>query len=121
MIKKSLLTLFAILFVIGFYLVDVQNGAVAKGELEIVITYEEYSDVKSFQFHEGDTLFEILEENYILEYEHYLGLGNMITRIDDLIQKENMYIFIFINDEHATTGIDLIIPKDGMIVMFKLE
>lgn len=121
MIKKTLITIFLILFIIGFYLVDFKNNEVNfQGQIDVIIVYEDYLDTQTIQFDRGDTLLLILEKNFVLEYEHYLGLGNMIIRIDDLIQSDGHYIVMFVNDEFATTGVDLIQLEHEMVIRFEL-
>jgi preprotein translocase subunit SecF len=121
MIKKVMLSVFIFLIGIGFLF---YNELVLKNDFEgtitVTVVYEDYSDTREIKFKEDDNLLLLLEDNFIIEYKHYLGIGNMITRIDDLIQVQDTYIIIFIDGEFATTGVDYISLIDGMTIKFEL-
>jgi len=74
----------------------------------------------SIKYYENDTLFDLLEANFVITYETST-FGRYITAIGSLIPTEtNEYISFNINGEYAMTGVDDTDLVDGDVYSFSI-
>jgi hypothetical protein len=123
MIKKIVSFVLLIVLMTAIFNLKTQNLATETGQLEIVLIGEDENvlDQKVVTFDIGDSLIDILKENFDLQYEEY-AFGIFITKIGQLEQNPELSIFIsfYINGELSMVGISSIEPIDGMIIEFIL-
>lgn len=146
--KRRVLGLLLFLLIIPFFMgcvetttiaVTTQETTVSTTEAEVAlgtVTFEiitlgddpdtqevetEYvSNTVVVEYFEGDTLFDLLDANFTLEYQDST-YGRYITSIDTLIPGENQYIAFYIDGSYSMTGIDDTVLTDGAVYQFKIE
>jgi len=113
--------LFFVIFLSSFGCTFVPTTAEGLGQITFELYDSEGSLVatKEVAYHDGDTLFSLLQNEFTVTYDQY-SFGVMITGIDDVKTDDgNGYIAFYINDIEATTGIDSAEIVDGNIYQFK--
>lgn len=113
--------LFFVIFLSSFGCTFTPTTAEGLGQITFELYDSEGSLVaeKQVTYHDGDTLFGLLQSEFTVTYEQY-SFGVMITGIDDVKTDEgNCYIAFYINDVEATTGIDSAEIVDGNVYQFK--
>ena len=81
---------------------------------------------KKLEFNSGQTLYEILqtEQNTKLisfNGKMYTGIGFFVTDIGTLHQEDGKYLMYYINGIEASSGISVYTPKDGDVILWKLN
>lgn len=132
--KKILISIvFVGIGLASFFYFSAPKESKEDGNIEVVLIDEIGNTIsnKEIPFYEGDTLFEILDENYDLlcadaSYNpstncNSVGInGRVILGIDSLVTNwQNNYISIYINDDYATEGIDQIELVDNAVYKFE--
>ena len=121
-IGKIFLTVFFLSFLVAFFLIDNNNTANHSGSFTVEVFYTEDAIYrKDIVYQPDDNLKGILEQNLHICFEHYVGIGNMVTCVRDLEQTGSKYIMIYVDGELSSVGIDDIVIKNGMTITFKLE
>ncbi len=102
-----------------FYFLGKSFYSDSKGELTIILVNEQAEVVseKDVYFEEGDTLLQILSDNFDVDIKEY-SFGSMILKIDSLDSEDNYFIAIFLNGEEPSAGIDGIEFQDGDEIKF---
>lgn len=118
-LKVILTFLGVILLLVVFYFLGKSFYSDSKGELTIILENEqaEVVSVKDVYFEEGETLLQILSNNFDVEVEEY-PFGSMILKIESLDSKDNHFIAIFLNGKEPSTGIDGIEFQNGDEIRF---
>lgn len=130
--KLVVSTVILILAVVSFFMLKEEAKAESFGQATIIIIDESGLEIihDEIKFVEGQTLFEVLEENYTV------ACANDSYRISDVCEKTtfgghvilqldtietdwyNSYISIYVNDTYSTSGVDLISLTDGEVYKF---
>ena len=78
-------------------------------------------DSKTIEFYTGDILLDLLEENFVLEYETS-EFGAFITKIGALEPSavSTLYIAIKVDGVSSLVGVSDIVLVDGMVITFAL-
>jgi len=117
---KAVLTFLGIVLLLAvFYFLGKSFYSDSKGELTIILVNEQAEVVseKDVCFEEGDTLLQILSDNFDVDIKEY-PFGSMILKIDSLDSEDNYFIAIFLNGEEPSAGIDGIEFQDGDEIKF---
>lgn len=77
---------------------------------------------RNIMFVEDETMMNILERSFAMNYEYSASFGVFLKTIGPLDARytENVYIGIYIDGAYSNVGISQIVPKDGMIITFSL-
>ncbi|MDQ5971344.1 MAG: hypothetical protein QG566_290 [Patescibacteria group bacterium] len=81
---------------------------------------------KKLEFNSGQTLYEILFAEFsknLLEFKgkEHIGIGFFVTDIGTLHQDDGKYLMYYINGIEASSGISVYNPKDGDVILWKLN
>jgi hypothetical protein len=69
-----------------------------------------------------DTLLSAQKEGMIsFSGKNYPGLGFFITEIESMRNENGKYLFYYINNQEASVGVSVYLPKDGDIIEWKLK
>lgn len=117
MLKKIIITIVGVSLLAGLVVfVSINPKANDDGQCLILVYDEELVYEKNLNFQKGQTLFELMNENFTIVME-----GNVILSIDDVkTDFVNDYIAIYINDLYANKGIRQIELKDKDVIKFKV-
>jgi len=111
------------LMITAFIVVAKKEGAKDSGTItiELVDLENNVLSTKNHDFKKGDTLFQILDNNYDLEYQNEV-YGVFITKIDELYapNRNEYFIKIEVNGEFSSVGVSQIKLEDQMIITFTL-
>jgi len=134
--KKIIISLIVIaVFSVSYFIFSQTQNNDLEGQISIVLI-DEFGDTISnltYDFTERDTLFSILDDNYIVGCadSHYnisvdcevpLMGSRIILKIDSLETNWSMnYIGIYVNDEYSVIGIDSLSLNDGDVFTFKFH
>ncbi len=80
---------------------------------------EYIAQTKTVEFYEGDTLFDLLNNNFDTTYDTY-SFGHMMTKIGVLLPEGNQYISFYVNGTLSMTGVDGVSLKDGDVYLFEI-
>jgi hypothetical protein len=130
--KKVLVTMIVLaLASVTFWYSTTLNNEVA-GDITIIVIDEAGAEVvhDTFSFAQEDTLFEILDQHYEIGCaNHAYDLtsecnesltGRVILQIEDVVTDwDNTFIAIYINDEYAQFGVDMVSMHDQDIYRFE--
>ncbi|WP_162011145.1 DUF4430 domain-containing protein [Streptococcus sp. S784/96/1] len=118
---KKLLSSLVLLF--SFVLVACSNGGADKddqvaGKVQLIVNLDTNKMDEQVTFEEGDTVMDVLEDNYEVEKDN-----GLITSIDGLAQDEakKIYWMFKVNDEMAPKGAEQITLNDGDKIEFYQE
>ena len=134
--KKVLISLVAVALLISSFLaLSYFDFSDLEGTITITLI-DEIGDTissKDYEFNSGDTLFDLLDENYDLgctdsgyrlstDCEPKLVGSRILLKIDGLeTDWNNSYIAIYENDKYSVLGIDNISINDGDIFVFEYK
>lgn len=129
--KKVVLTVSILLSLVGLFFIFQNNGSSNAGEIVVLVKNgDTIMSEETIFFEEGDTLFDVMEDNYELvcadmsynptnECKDLLFGSPVILGIDGLETNwSDNYFAISVNEEYSTLGVDLIVLEDGDIVEF---
>lgn len=93
-----------------------QSKADGSIQVEVIDLEQNVLQDKSVEFMEGDTLVDLVEENF----DNVTIDNGMLMTIDELTTPEDWssFICIYVDDEMSEVGINDIVVKDGMKVSF---
>lgn len=93
-----------------------QSKADGSIQVEVIDLEQNVLQDKSVDFMEGDTLVDLVEENF----DNVTIDNGMLMTIDELTTPEDWssFICIYVDDEMSDVGINDIVVKDGMKVSF---
>ena len=118
------------IFTIGssVYLTQIGNKnagvTVISGEFNLTVNFAGLADSVSLMVRIDDesSLFNYLWENFNVTYKEYQGLGKFVTAINTIGSDiSGYYWIIYINGLRASSGIEMIIPASGDLIIFKYE
>lgn len=117
---KILLTLIALLIIslaIMWYF-KTNDNPINEGTCTIIIKNEKNEIITSDSFLiKGQSLYQLLDENFELKTEKSSFLGFYIVNINDVITDANNYFFaLYLNGQFSNKGVSNTYPKDGDIV-----
>lgn len=117
MLKKIIITIVGVSLLAGLLVfVSINPPAKKEGQCLILVYDEELVYEKNLTFKKGQTLFELMNENFTIIMD-----GNVILSIDDVkTDFVNEYIAIYINDLYANKGIRQIELKDKDVISFRV-
>jgi hypothetical protein len=114
---KILTTILALTIILLMGVIGGAQYASVTGTIYVQIGDE---DPVSLDYGPGDNLFDIIEENFDIEYQNDPMWGHYITSIENLSSDSSSFISIFVNGDESTKGIDDIELVDGMTISFRL-
>lgn len=131
--KKLVVSIFVLLLAVaGFLMLKEEAVAESYGNATIILVDQNGNEqTTTIGFDEGDTLFELLEENFEVgcandSYtisdvcEKTTFGGHVILQLDTLVTDwYSSYIAIYINDTYSNKGIDIIELTDGTEYKFE--
>ncbi|MGM9947213.1 DUF4430 domain-containing protein [Floccifex sp.] len=93
-----------------------QSKADGSIQIEVIDLDQNVLQDKNVEFMEGDTLVNLVEENF----DNVTIDNGMLMTIDELTTPEDWssYICIYVDDQMSEVGINDIVVKDGMKVSF---
>ncbi|MFC5632194.1 MULTISPECIES: DUF4430 domain-containing protein [Streptococcus] len=118
---KKLLS--SLVIFLSIFLVACDNDAAEKddqvaGKVQLIVNLDTNKMDEQVTFESGDTVMDVLEDNYEVEKDN-----GLITSIDGLAQDEakKLYWMFKVNDEMAPKGADQITLNDGDKIEFYQE
>ncbi|WP_162012849.1 DUF4430 domain-containing protein [Streptococcus sp. S784/96/1] len=118
---KKLLS--SLVIFLSFFLVACDNDAAEKddqvaGKVQLIVNLDTNKMDEQVTFESGDTVMDVLEDNYEVEKDN-----GLITSIDGLAQDEakKLYWMFKVNDEMAPKGAEQITLNDGDKIEFYQE
>ena len=117
MLKKIIITIVGVSLLAGLLVfVSINPKANDDGQCVILVYDEELIYEKELTFKKGQTLFELMNDNFTIVMD-----GNIILSIDDVkTDFVNDYIAIYINDLYANKGIRQIELTDKDVISFRV-